>query len=274
MPSPLADHNTWDLVAPDYDELIVPLFRPFSARAIELLALPDNASVIDVACGPGTATELLLGAGHRVSAIDFAPSMLAELERRMGQHARGSDARLSIQRMDGQSLDIASDTFDGGLSMFGLMFFPDRQRGFSELCRVLKPGARACVSSWLPLSLVPGMQWGFGAFGAITPPPPPDAPPRVPILEDPEVFAAEMTRAGFIDVRVERAEAPMGITSIEAFWDGMVRSSAPIRLFRSKHSDEAWAPLNEKALEQLHKTAPADLSSLAMSAWIATGTKG
>jgi hypothetical protein len=44
MASPLTDHNTWDLVAPEYDEMIVPLFRPFSARAIELLALSDASS--------------------------------------------------------------------------------------------------------------------------------------------------------------------------------------------------------------------------------------
>jgi SAM-dependent methyltransferase len=274
MPSPLADPSTWDLVAPDYDDLIVPLFRPFSARALELLARPDGASVLDVACGPGTAPELLLQAGPRVDAVDFAPNMIAQLEHRVGEYGRGTEPRLRARVMDGQSLEFESNAFDGALSMFGLMFFPDRQRGFSELCRVLKPGARAAVSSWLPLSAVPAMQWGFGAFGAITPPPPADAPPRVPILEDPLVFAEEMTRAGFRDVRVERVMASMPVESIEAFWDGMVKSSAPIRLFRSKLTDEQWVPLNERALAHLRQTAPADLSALRMEAWIGVGTKG
>ena len=34
--------------------------------------------------------------------------------------------------------------------MFGLMFFPDRAKGFAELFRVLRPGATAVVSSWAP----------------------------------------------------------------------------------------------------------------------------
>lgn len=270
MPSPLAEPTPWDLVAPDYDEMIVPLFRPFSEHAVELLALPDGASVLDVACGPGTATELLLARGHRVDAIDFSPNMIAQLERRLHGEAK---ERVRIQHMDGQALRFEDATFAGALSMFGLMFFPDRQRGFGELWRVLEPGARACVSSWLPLSAVPVMQWGFGGFAAITPPPPPDAPPRVPILEDPDVFAEEMSRAGFREVRVERVSAPMRVESIEGFWDGMVRSSAPIRLFRSRLSDEQWAPLNERALAHLHQTAPENLSALEMHAWLAVGTK-
>jgi SAM-dependent methyltransferase len=271
MPSPLTDPKTWDLVAPDYDELVLPLFRPFSARAVELLDLAEGAAVLDVACGPGTATELLLEAGHRVDAIDFAPNMIAQLERRIASLRDGLPVR--AQCMDGQALAFGDATFDGALSMFGLMFFPDRQRGFSEVHRVLKPGARACVSSWLPLSAVPAMQWGFGAFAAITPPPPRDAPPRIPMLEEPDVIAQEMTRVGFTDVRVERVTTPMPVASIEDFWAGMVKSSAPIRLFRSKLSDEQWAPLNEQALAQLRQTVPGDLSDLKIDAWLAVATK-
>ncbi|MFL6696037.1 MAG: class I SAM-dependent methyltransferase [Vitreoscilla sp.] len=41
--------------------------------------LPPRAQVLDVACGPGRHTHWLAGAGHRVTAIDRDPALLAPL---------------------------------------------------------------------------------------------------------------------------------------------------------------------------------------------------
>lgn len=270
MASPLAVPEAWNLVAPHYDEIVRPMFRAFSAKAIELLQLGTNARVLDCACGPGTATELLLDAGHRVDAIDFSANMVSQLKARLAER---SDAQATPHVMDGQRLEFDTNSFDGAMSMFGLMFFPDRHCGFGELLRVLRPGARACVSSWWPLSKVPVMQWGFGAFGKIVPPPPPDAPPRVPVLEDEETIQKEMTDAGFVDVQVISFEAPMPVTSVEEFWEGFVRSGAPIALFRSKVGEEAWAQKSEQALAILRETAPSDLSNFTLGAFLAVGRK-
>lgn len=272
MPSPLAVREPWNLVAADYDELVVPLFEAFAQRAIELLALPPKRRVLDVACGPGTASALLARAGHEVDAIDFSESMLAELERKLAPGGALAGASIRPQLMDGQNLRFPNDSFGGALSMFGLMFFPDRARGFAELHRVLEPGAPACVSSWLPLDRTAAMRWVFSAFAAVTPPPPKDAPPREPLLEDPGLFESEMRAAGFRDVRVEHCSAPLPVTTIEDLWEHMVRSSAPIALFKRKSGD-AWPELNERVLRKLHETAPPDLSKLTMDAWIASGRK-
>lgn len=272
MPSPLAVPEPWNLVAANYDELVVPLFEGFSLRAIELLELGERQRVLDVACGPGTASALLARAGHEVDAVDFSESMLERLQQKF--RAGGSLAGASIrpQHMDGQNLSFSDATFDGAISMFGLMFFPDRARGFAELHRVLKPGARACTSSWLPLDRTVAMRWLFGAFGAITPPPPQDAPPREPMLEDPDIFANEMRAAGFRDVRVEPYSLPLPAASAEEFWNNMVKSNAPILLFKKRMGDR-WPELNERALAKLRETAPSDLSNLTMDAWIGCGQK-
>jgi SAM-dependent methyltransferase len=272
MASPLAVPEPWNLVAESYNEIVVPLFEAFATRGIELLELGSGARVLDVACGPGTASALLARAGHEVDAIDFSEAMLAELGRKLAPGGLLTDLAIRPQHMDGQNLSFSPNRFDGALSMFGLMFFPDRARGFAELHRVLKPGARAAVSSWLPLSRTPAMQWAFAGFASVTPPPPKDAPQREPILEDPEVFAAEMRAAGFQDVRVEHSSQPFQVATVEQFWDGMVRSNAAVALFKARSGD-GWPELSAKVLAKLKETAPADLSNLTLDAWIGSGRK-
>lgn len=274
MSNPLATAEPWDLVAVEYDELVRPIFANFSRRAMELVGLQDAGTpIVDIACGPGTTTELLAQAGHEVDAIDFAPAMIEQLRAKLDGQGRLNGSVVRPQVMDGQSLDFPDDHFAAGFSMFGLMFFPERARGFRELWRVVQPGARVCVSSWLPLSQVPVMQWGFGAFSAIVPPPPPGAPPRVPVLEDAAVFQAEMEAAGFQNVRVERCAAKLPISDVDSFWQGMVRSSAPIALFRRKVGEERWTELNDQALQHLHAHAPKNLDDCEMLAWLGVGRK-
>lgn len=273
MTSPLSTAEPWSLVAADYDELVLPLFTAFSRQAMEGMGLRAPRRVLDVACGPGTTTAVLAERGHEVDAIDFSRAMVERLEAKLGPGGSLHAGTVRAHVMDGQELRFAEASFDAAFSMFGLMFFPDRARGFAELYRVLRPGGQVCVSSWLPLAEVPTMRWAFGAFNSILPPPNGDAPTRAPVLEEPATFRRELEQAGFASVHIERCRAPTPVSDIDQFWQGMVRSSAPIALFREKVGEARWAELNVKALAQLHATAPQDLSSLCLEAWLGFGVK-
>jgi ubiquinone/menaquinone biosynthesis C-methylase UbiE len=78
--------------------------------------------------------------------------MIARLRERA---AREGVADIDARVADGCALPFPDASFDAGFSSFGLMFFPDRARGFGELLRVLRPGAQAVVSSWAPMTRVP-----------------------------------------------------------------------------------------------------------------------
>ncbi|HET9931360.1 MAG TPA: class I SAM-dependent methyltransferase [Polyangiaceae bacterium] len=267
---PLAAPEPWDLVSKGYAEEASYLMRAFSVRAIELMEPGVSARVIDVAAGPGTLTLELAQRVASIDAIDFAPAMIEELQAAL---VTRNITNVTARVADGQSLPFGDERFDFGFSMFGLMFFPDRPRGYSELLRVLKPGGRAVVSSWAPLmdsSLMRGM---FGAIHEVDPNVPP--PQRDPLgLENPDVLAAELTAAGFRDVAVEavtRFVPP--ITSAEEVWHRMSRSSAPLVLLRNRLGESEWQRGTERArafLERYLRENPGELSSTALLGY---GTK-
>src|SRR6188768_1946660 len=192
--SPLASPEPWSLVADDYTLELLPMFELFSKDALALAPTPVGAKLLDVAAGPGTLTLLAAESGRSLSAIDFSPEMVKNLKRRLNGAQLGADVRLG----DGQALPWGEAEFDAAFSMFGLMFFPDRGKGFGELLRVLKPGGVAVVSSWAPFEGI--FKSTMNAMQQVMP----DIPfgkGKGP-LGEPEELAQEMTSAGFSDVRV------------------------------------------------------------------------
>jgi len=256
--SPLASPEPWSLVADDYTLELLPMFELFSRDALALAPTPPGARVLDVAAGPGTLTLLAAESGRSVSAIDFSPQMVKNLRMRLNGAQLGADARLG----DGQELPWGDAEFDAAFSMFGLMFFPDRARGFSELDRVLKPGSAAVVSSWATFEGI------FASiFAAMR-----EVLPEIPFgsgkgpLGDPDAFAAELRAAGFLDVQVTpqthtlQAEAPREV------WEQSQRTTAPIVLLKKHLGDAKWAEVTAGVVERLeaqYGTQPVEITTTA-----------
>jgi SAM-dependent methyltransferase len=243
--SPLATPEAWDLVADDYAAVTAPFFRNYAAAALQAAQLPPGAKVLDVAAGPGTLSLLAAAQGHQVTAVDFAPNMIAQLE----SLAREQNLRLHGQVADGMALPFGNDSFDAAFSMFGLIFFPDRIQGFRELYRTLKPGGVAAITSWQPMErfallsdiyvalrdLLPDMPFGQG---------------RAPLGELEEI-RAEMQEAGFVDIRTEDVSACAEADSLDLAWDFMCRGSAPFALLRRNIGDQRWARVEQGIKQSL-----------------------
>ena len=168
-PSPLASPEPWNLVVEGYEEIGRKYLEQYSRSALAMLRYGPETKVIDVACGPGTTALLLAPAVRHVTCLDFSAAMLAQLRRNM---AAIDATNVEVVEGDGQALPFEDSSFDIGVSMFGLMFFPDRAKGFSELYRVLVPGGQVLVSSWAPSDQSSMMRTVFAALQ------PDDAPPQ------------------------------------------------------------------------------------------------
>ncbi|MET7769223.1 methyltransferase domain-containing protein [Nocardia sp. NPDC005366] len=234
--NPLATAESWDLAAEDYAEFAPAITRPFSARALELAGLTPTSRIIDVAAGTGSLSLSAAGQVASVHAIDFSASMLARL--RDGAGAAGF-ANVETVVADGQALPFEDDRFDAAFSMFGLMFFPDRAKGFAELYRVLRPGGVAVVSSWAPIADSPLMMKMFAACAAADPELQEPQPDFLG-LENPEVFASEMLAVGFVGVTIQRHSTSLVFDSAGHLWDTMVLSSAAMQMVRRADGEKLW----------------------------------
>jgi ubiquinone/menaquinone biosynthesis C-methylase UbiE len=130
-----------------YDSLLVPLiFEDYArdlATRVERLAPKD---VLETAAGTGVLTSVLvsqLPAQCSIVATDLNQPML---DRAAAKPLLGG--RVSFQQADAQALPFEDRKFDAVACQFGVMFFPDRVKGYSEARRVLKPGGRFVFNVW------------------------------------------------------------------------------------------------------------------------------
>ncbi len=267
--NPLANSEPWNIVADGYAETTMPVFEQYAAEAIAAAGLKPGASILDVACGPGTLALMAAPDAASVHGIDFSESMLAVFRHKIEQAGHGN---ITLHCGDAQTLPYPDEMFDAAFSLFGLMFFPDRSRGFAEIYRTLKPGGSIALTSWAPVDQSPAMQAMFGALRAIKPDLP--QPQRsVTTLENPEIFKQEMQDAGFRNVEIRLVTKPFPVTSLAGFCEGMVKGSAPIQMLKKSMGEAAWHEKESQALDYLKKKLPSVPTTLTSDAWLGVGIK-
>jgi ubiquinone/menaquinone biosynthesis C-methylase UbiE len=265
-PSPLATPEPWDLVASGYVAENLAQFEAFAREALRLV--PAGGEVLDVAAGPGSLTLLAARTARRVYAVDFAPAMLDALRARA---AADGIANVESQVADGQALPFPEARFDAAYSMFGVIFFPDRARGLSELARVLRPGSAAVVSSWPPLERVPQFAALFGAMAAELPGSGIGEAP-MPLATAAEV-TTEMRAAGFTTIAVHEHDVVAGTSTPEELWRSFSRGGAPAVLMRRKMGEEAFADFSRRVVARLEAALGPGPREVRLTALLGIGTR-
>jgi len=108
-------------------------------RAIQLLALENPTSVLDVATG--TADFALAACqlkGLSVVGVDIAEEMLAIGRVKVAK--LGLAERIELLSADSENLPFESNKFDASIVSFGVRNFENLEKGLSEIMRVIKPG--------------------------------------------------------------------------------------------------------------------------------------
>ena len=231
----------WDRVADTYVTSVVPMVESLAAEALRVAAVPRGGRIVDVACGPGTLAHLAARQGLWVTAIDYSPIMIARLRTRPGV------PKVAAVIGDGMALPYAGGSFDAGFSMFGVMFFPEPAAGLAELARVLRPGGRAVVTSWVAAERRPLRQAAYDILDEIAP-----GTAAEPVLapSDREACRAVMAAGGFIDVKVSEFATSIEMPSTEAFVDYFSRVQPAVAALR-EGLGHRWAEVGAELLTRL-----------------------
>lgn len=118
-----------------YSEPLAVLFADFAE-------VGSAHKVLDVGCGPGALTAILvdrLGAGA-VSAVDPSAPFVAALHARLPE--------VDVTSAVAEKLPFPSDTFDLTLAQLVVHFMTDPVAGLTEMGRTTRPGGRIAACVW------------------------------------------------------------------------------------------------------------------------------
>ena len=112
------------------------------------LGITAGLKVLDLGCGDGTTALPAARLGADVLGVDIA-SNLVEAGNRRAQEKGLANCR--FQEGDASNLsELADQSFDLVISIFGAMFAPKPFDVAKEMVRVTRPGGRIVMGNWIP----------------------------------------------------------------------------------------------------------------------------
>ncbi|MBI5277115.1 MAG: class I SAM-dependent methyltransferase [Burkholderiales bacterium] len=179
-----------------YDRYLVPLiFEPYARDLTARVMQRKPATVLEIAAGTGVVTRELaatLPASTIIVASDLNQPMLDQAA------AIGTARPIDWRQADAMQLPFEDRSFDVVACQFGVMFFPDKARAFSEARRVLRPGGVFLFNVWDSIEENDFIRAVAAAHDTLFP----DAPPRFMQrgphgYADTTLIAQDLARGGF-----------------------------------------------------------------------------
>ena len=127
-----------------YEEMMGKWSRIAGDVFLDWLALPPGLRLVDIGCGNGAFTELLVERCVPAEAhgVDPSPAQLSFARSRAG-------ARIAqFHEGDAMALPFADNTFDVGAMALVIFFVPEPAKGVAEMARVVKQGGVVASYAW------------------------------------------------------------------------------------------------------------------------------
>jgi len=178
---------------------------------IDWLSPPPNLRWVDIGCGNGAFTQLLVErcAPVTIDGVDPSEGQLAFARERLATPVA------LFRQGDAMALPYPNDTFDAAVMALVVFFIPEPPRGVAEMARVVRPGGFAAAYVWDLVS-------GGGPSEAVTIQMRDMglSPPRAPRAEasTPEGLHALWIQAGFVDLEARVVRTQRTFTDFEDYW--------------------------------------------------------
>ncbi|MFY9769752.1 MAG: class I SAM-dependent methyltransferase [Xanthobacteraceae bacterium] len=218
-----------------YERLMGRWSKLAGEKFLDWLDAPKNQKWLDVGCGNGAFTEVLIArcAPAAVIGVDPSEGQLAYARGRTGTK------RAEFRVADAQALPFPDKSFDATTMALVIVFIPDPAKAAREMARVVRPGGIVATYMWefpdgFPLAPLAAAMKNLGL--------------TLPERPNVEASARDAMRAiwkaaGLNAIESEVIRIRVNFTSFDDFWDSNTVPVGP--------SGKALSELTPSAREQL-----------------------
>jgi SAM-dependent methyltransferase len=218
-----------------YERLMGRWSRLAGEKFIDWLNPPKNLKWLDVGCGNGAFTEVLIAKCSPAAVIGIDPSE-GQLDFARG---RAGAKRAEFRVADAQALPFPDNSLDAATMALVIVFIPDPAKAAREMARVVRPGGIVATYMWefpdgFPLAPLAATMKDLG-----------HTPPERPNVEASarDAMRAIWKGARFTAVETEVIRIRVSFSSFDDFWDSNTVPVGP--------SGKALSELAPSAREQL-----------------------
>jgi len=249
---------SFDVSADAYSRFMGRFSEPLAAEYVALLGLRAGQRVLDVGCGPGALTRVLvqrLGA-DAVSAVDPSESFVTAVRERV--------PGIDVHRASAEGLPFADDRFDCAVAQLVVHFMTDPVAGLAEMARVTRPGGLVAACVWDHGSGAGPLSTFWQAVHSLDP----DAQGESMLAGAREGdLAALFVQAGLHDVESTVLAVRVGFPSFQDWWEPFTLGVGPAGAYVARLDEPQRAGLAAQCVKLL----PQAPFEIAASAWTALG---
>jgi SAM-dependent methyltransferase len=233
---------SFDVPADAYLRFMGRWSEPLTGEFVERADVRIAGQVLDVGCGPGVLTAVLVDryGAPTVAAIDPSPSFVAATSARFPE--------VDVRQGVAESLPYADRTFDAALAQLVVHFMSDPVAGLREMGRVTKPDGVVAACVWdhagggSPLSLF------WSAAHDVDPAAPNEA--ALPGTRDGQL-AAYAREAGLHDIASSALTVSRHFESYDEWWAPYLLGVGPLGSYVATLEDDHLRAVKERCLQLL-----------------------
>lgn len=251
-----------------YEQYVGRWSRLVAREFLEWLAAPAGGRWLDVGCGTGELTHVVLERTEpsAVRGVDPSEAFIAYARRQPG------DSRVRLEVGDAQALPFADGEFDATVAGLVLNFVPDKERAAAEMARVTRGGGVVAAYVWDYAGKMQMMRHFWDAAVALDPAAAElDEADRFPICR-PEALEELFRGAGLKDVEARAIDAPTHFSQFDDYWSPFLGGQAPAPGYCMSLTEERRAALRERVRAGLPVAADGSIDLIAR-AWAVKGRR-
>jgi ubiquinone/menaquinone biosynthesis C-methylase UbiE len=223
----------WSSGGAAYDRISRGIADSIEHAVVRLNPQPGER-ILDLATGTGWTSRSVARRGAEVVGVDIAGDLLAAAR----DFAAREQLPIDYRQADAEALPFETGQFDAVISTCGVMFAGKPDAAAAEIARVVRPGGRVALSTWLSDSNVFKMFLVMKAYMAAPPQP---APPSPFEWGKPE-RVSELLGQHF-ELRFERGVSMYRESDGQHAWETFVNGYGPTKMLAASLDAEKRAAL-------------------------------